>query len=111
MWKWLILALACYVLYRLFANDVKKKLAKKDDPVVMEQKVAAGELVKDPSCGTYIDADSGITVKDGESIHRFCSYDCRDAFLKKLQNGGRVLPDDAVTNPEEQEKHAEHDRE
>ncbi len=97
MVKWIVLAVACYVLYRLFANDLKKKLAKKDDPVEMENKVASGEMVKDPECGAYIDVDSSITVKDGETIHRFCSYDCRDAFLKKLENGGRVLSNKATS--------------
>ncbi len=95
MWKWLVLGIAGYLLYRLFANDVKKKLAKQDDPSEMERKVSTGEMVKDPECGTYIDADSSITVKDGETVYRFCSYDCRDMFLKKLQNGGRVLEDTA----------------
>ncbi len=92
MLKWIILAVACYVLYRLFANDIKKKLAKKDDPAEMESKVASGEMIKDPECGAYIDIDSSITVKDGDVIHRFCSYDCRDSFLKRLESGGRVLP-------------------
>ncbi len=92
MWKWIILALACYALYRLFANDMKKKRAKNDAEESIEKKVAAGEMVKDPECGAYIDKDSSITVKDGDVIHRFCSYDCRDAFLEKVRNGSRVLP-------------------
>ena len=92
MWKWLLLIAAGYVLYRLFANDWKKKMEKKDDPAEMERKVASGEMVKDPECGAYIDADTSITVRDGEMVHRFCSYDCRDAFLKRLESGGRVLP-------------------
>lgn len=92
MWKWIILALAAYALYRLFANDIKKKQQKADDVAEKERKVATGEMVKDPECGTYIDAESSITVRDGETIHRFCSYECRDAFLKKLENGGRTLP-------------------
>ncbi len=91
MWKWIILALACYVLYRLFANDIKKKMAKQNDAEEVERKVASGEMVKDPECGTYIDKDSSITVKNGDVIHRFCSYDCRDAFLEKINNGGRVI--------------------
>lgn len=93
MWKWIILALAAYALYRLFANDIKKKQQKNDDVAEKERKVASGELVKDPECGTYIDAESSITIRDGETVYRFCSYDCRDAFLKKLQTGSRVLPD------------------
>ncbi len=93
MWKWIILALSCYVLYRLFANDIKKKFDKKEQEQEAENKVAAGEMVKDPECGTYIDKDSTITVKNGDVIHRFCSYDCRDAFLEKINNGGRVIED------------------
>ncbi len=91
MWKWIILALCGYVLYRLFANDIKKKLAKQDDAEEISKKVATGDMVKDPECGTYIDKDSSITVKNGDTIHRFCSYDCRDAFLEKINNGGRVI--------------------
>lgn len=91
MWKWIILALAAYALYRLFANDIKKKQQKSDDTAEKERKVASGELVKDPECGTYIDAESSITIRDGETVHRFCSYECRDAFLKKIQNGSRNL--------------------
>lgn len=92
MWKLILLALAGYVLYRLFSNDWKKKLGKRDDKAEMERKVAQGEMVRDPECGAYIDADSCIAVRDGDVVHRFCSYDCRDAFLKRLESGGRVLP-------------------
>ena len=94
MIKWIVLALAAYVLYRLFSNDWKKKQSTSADTAEaeMERKVAAGEMVKDPECGAYVDADSNISVRDGEVIHRFCSYDCRDAFLKRLEAGGRALP-------------------
>lgn len=79
--KWLILALVLYLLYRMFTNDrQKKKEAKQEEK---EHLVATGELVKDPECGTYIDAESSITVREGERVHRFCSYDCRDKFLAR----------------------------
>ena len=54
MWKWLVLGLAVYVLYRLFANDFlkKKKENAEDQAAEVERKVAAGEMVKDPECGT-----------------------------------------------------------
>jgi ribosomal protein L24E len=92
MIKWVVLAVAAYVLYRLFANDWKRKQEKENDASEQERKVAAGEMVKDPECGAYIEADSGITVRDGETIHRFCSYECRDKFLQRLQAGGRQIP-------------------
>ena len=84
MWKWVILVLAGYALYRMFLNDRKKKA----------HLVATGEMVKDPVCGAYIDADSAITVRDGATVHRFCSYECREQFLKRI---GR-LPETGTTD-------------
>lgn len=88
MWKWVIIILLGYGAYRMFMNDRSKKVD--NEKAEREQRVAAGELVRDPVCGTYIDADSTITVRNGETLHRFCSYDCRDKFLaeqKKLEGG------------------------
>ena len=84
MWKWLILVLAAYALYGVFMNDRKKK--GEDSKKEKERlPVATGDMVKDPVCGAYIDADSTITVRrDGQTVHRFCSYDCRDEFLRRV---------------------------
>ena len=82
MWKWLVLALVGYGLYRMFVNDRLKKSESKDKE--KERLVATGELVKDPECGAYIDAQGSITVRDGDRVHRFCSYDCRDKFLARV---------------------------
>ena len=94
MIKWLVLAVAIYLLYRMFANDLLKKKTqdKEDDAAEMERKVAAGEMVKDPECGAYVSVEDSIAVRDGDKVHRFCSYECRDKFLKRLQEGGRELP-------------------
>ena len=94
MWKWLILILAVYALYRLFANDVlkKKKENHEENAAEMERKIAAGEMIKDPECGTYVSAEGNISVRDGEIVHHFCSYECRDKFLQRLEEGGRELP-------------------
>lgn len=94
MWKWLILIVAGYALYRLFANDFlkKKKAGEVEDAADLERKVAAGEMVRDPECGTYVAVDSAISVRDGENVRYFCSYECRDKYLKQLEDGGRVLP-------------------
>ena len=94
MWKWLILILAVYALYRLFANDVlkKQKENKEENAAEMERKIAAGEMIKDPECGTYVSAEGNISVRDGEIVHHFCSYECRDKFLQRLEEGGRELP-------------------
>jgi len=94
MLKWLVLILAVYALYRLFANDVlkKKKENNEENAAEMERKIAAGEMVKDPECGTYVSAEGNISVRDGEIVHHFCSYECRDKFLQRLEEGGRELP-------------------
>ena len=86
MWKWLILPLAAYALYRLFTNDRQKsRKHKEDEKAQQERMVASGDMVKDPECGAYIAADSGISARDGETVYRFCSYDCRDAFVRRIQ--------------------------
>ncbi|EGY27366.1 TRASH domain protein [Desulfovibrio sp. A2] len=90
MLKWLVLIAAGYFLYRLVTNESRKK--GKDDKKQKEEMVATGEMVRDPVCGAYIDANGGVTVRDGEKTYRFCSYECRDTFLKQLQGGGREIP-------------------
>ncbi|MDR3044649.1 MAG: transcriptional regulator [Desulfovibrio sp.] len=90
MLKWLLLIAAGYFLYRLVTNEARKK--SKDDKKQKEEMVATGEMVRDPICGAYIDANAGITVRDGEKTYRFCSYECRDNFLKQLESGGREIP-------------------
>lgn len=94
MWKLIILALAIYIVYKLFANDIlkKKKVAEKEDKAEKDRKIAAGEMVKDPECGTYVSVDDSISVRDGDRNYYFCSYECRDKFLKKLEESGRKIP-------------------
>lgn len=86
--KVLIFVLVAYALYRLFMNDRKKK---EDDSVrEKENLVATGEMVKDPVCGAYVEAESGITVRNGEKIIHFCSYECREKYIKRLQEQGKI---------------------
>lgn len=94
MWKFIILALALYVLYKLFANDFvkKKKENEKRSREDEEKKIACGEMVKDPECGAYVAVDDSISVRDGKQVYYFCSYDCRDKFLERLESGQASLP-------------------
>lgn len=86
--KVLIFALVAYALYRLFMNDRKKK----DEKASQEKKnlVATGEMVKDPVCGAYVEAEGGITVRNGEKVIHFCSYECREKYLKQLEERGKI---------------------
>ncbi len=83
LWKILIFAIAGYALFRLFMNDKNKKNV--DQQKEREDLIASGELVKDPSCGTYVDPESAITVKSGEDKFYFCSYECREKFIKQIE--------------------------
>lgn len=103
MWKFIILAIAAYALYRLFANDFLKKRKEEEvlDKKDLEEKIAAGEMARDPECGTWVAKDGSLSVRDGDTIHHFCSYECRDKFLKRLEAGGRQLPERKNDNPGE----------
>jgi len=86
--KLLIFALVAYVLYRLFMNDRKKK--QDNDQQEKEHLVATGEMVRDPVCGAYVEASSSISVRNGDTVTRFCSYECRDKYIKQLQEQGKI---------------------
>ncbi len=82
MFKILLIVAAAFILYKLVMNDKKKKVETKTKS---EEKLAdAGIMVKDPICGTYVPRDNDIRVKHGDEVHHFCSYECRDAYLKQI---------------------------
>ena len=79
--KFLVLALAAGLLYMLFKGDQKKKHM--DSSASTEKLKESGEMVKDPVCGTFCRTDSDIRVREGDKVHVFCSFECRDKFLKQ----------------------------
>ncbi|MFP4070934.1 MAG: transcriptional regulator [Desulfovibrionales bacterium] len=83
MLKFVIFIVAAFILYKLFIGDKKKKMETKKKE--SEKLAANGVMVKDPICGTYVSKDSEIRVREGEAVHNFCSYDCRDKFLKQIE--------------------------
>lgn len=82
VFKFAIFAIVGYILFRLFANDRKKKeeQLKREE----ETRVQQGDLVQDPVCGTYVEKENSVTVRNGEKVIHFCSHDCRDQYIKKL---------------------------
>ncbi len=83
MIKIIVFVVAGFLLYKMILGDRNKKVAgkKEQEPPIEE----SGEMVKDPVCGTYVSNDSPIRVKEGDQVHHFCSYECRDAFLKQQE--------------------------
>ncbi|MCC8194688.1 MAG: transcriptional regulator [Deltaproteobacteria bacterium] len=90
MVRWLVLVVVAFVLYKLIANEMRKR--SEDTNRAKGAKEPTGDMVKDPVCGSYVDVASSVSVRDGEKVHRFCSYECRDAFLEQLRMAGRTLP-------------------
>lgn len=100
MWKLIILALAGYLLFKMFTGDKRQSAKRKKQE--LKERVAAGELVKDPVCGTYVDVDTDIRVRQGDTVHRFCSYECRDTFVRRLE-AREVTPESVVQDKDKEE--------
>ncbi|MFW6323943.1 MAG: transcriptional regulator [Desulfovibrionales bacterium] len=83
MIKILVFVVAAYLLYKLAIGDRKKKVENKKKE--QEKMAANGTMVKDPICGTYVAADNEIRIRQGDTVHHFCSFDCRDKFLKQIE--------------------------
>lgn len=88
IWKVLLFALAAYALYRLFMSDKIKKNEKK--VTEKENLIATGEMVKDPICGAYVDKDSAVSVRSGDKVTYFCSYDCRKQYMEQLEERKKI---------------------
>ncbi len=83
MIKFLIFFVAAFILYKLFTGDRKRKQT--EEVETKKRMAATGEMVKDPVCGTYVPADADIRARVGDKVYAFCSYECRDAFVKRLE--------------------------
>jgi YHS domain-containing protein len=83
MFKLLIFIVAGYFLYKLLTNDRKKKREMQEKK--KENLAASGEMVRDPICGTYVPKNGDIRVRQGDQVYCFCSFECRDKFLKQLE--------------------------
>jgi len=101
MYRWLILIAAGVILYKLFMGDRGRK--KDQEAAKQKNMTATGEMVKDPVCGTYVPADASIRVRDGDKVYAFCSYECRETYIKRLE-ASRTQAVDATkaAQPEEE---------
>ena len=88
MVKFLFYGVVIYFLYRMFVGD--KKQRQKEAQKERETLIARGEMVKDPVCGSYVALDNAVrTNNNGEIVH-FCSYECRDKYLKQIEASGNT---------------------
>ena len=95
MYRWLLVVLAGYIIYRMFKNDIKARVEERKHADARRHE--SGEMIRDPICGTFVEAEEAVTVRDGDTIYYFCGYDCRDAFLKRLKNG--ESPESIIAGP------------
>lgn len=88
MTKFLVLAFCAFVVWKLFLGDKRFKDSKEQQN--KENLVASGELIKDPVCGAYVSKNSDIRVRQGDVVLNFCSYDCRERYLKRLEDQNSI---------------------
>jgi len=81
--KLLIVFICGFVVWKLFMGDKRYKQNKTEEKA--ENLQASGEMVKDPVCGAYVSKNSDIRVRQGDVVLNFCSYDCRETYLKRIQ--------------------------
>ena len=80
--KLLIVAVCAFVVWKLFMGDRRYREAKPQGKP--DNLAASGEMVKDPVCGSYVSKNSDIRVRQGDVVHNFCSYECRETYLKRI---------------------------
>jgi YHS domain-containing protein len=77
-----ILLIFAFIRYLIWA--VRKALSGKPQSAAHpgdSKARSAGELLRDPVCGTFVSADTAITTTARGVTHHFCSAACRDKFL------------------------------
>ena len=83
MGKLLFFAAAVFFLWKMFQGDANKR--KQETKMERETLIAKGEMVKDPVCGSFVSLEDSVRARDGEKTLHFCSYECRDKYLKQVE--------------------------
>ena len=100
MLKFIIIGLAGFFLFKLFTNDRRLPSAQ-EQRAKTKSAEGGGEMTKDPVCGTFVPIDGDIRVRSGDVVYCFCSYDCRDKYIKQLQQG-EAAPKESEPTPKEE---------
>ena len=84
-----VLVLLLFLLRYLFQSLITRakialfgRAAASDPP----HNVIAGRAHKDPICGTYVAEELAIKATAAGQVHYFCSPECRDRFLSRLES-------------------------
>ncbi len=79
----IILIVAGFIAYRLLKNYLAPAGGEKSDSSEGAVRSAGDEeeTVYDEICKSYIPRDSALRVRSGESVHYFCSEECRQTFI------------------------------
>ena len=96
MIRWILTAIALLLLLRLvlrFVFGLLQGLAAPSSGSGSGRGGAtriAGELVRDPVCGTYVPRESAIAMRIGGELRYYCSTACRDKDLEAQPRMGRA---------------------
>ena len=88
MGRLFVLAILAMMVY-FSLKSLFKPIKKPDKDPVFKKKSAepATEMAQDPECGVYVDPSIALSLEAKGAVHYFCSEDCMDKFLKKLEQG------------------------
>ena len=78
---WMLRLLFAILIIRLIWKFVAGLVAGVREPQSRSAK-AGGALVRDPVCGTYVEASRAFSTRTGRTTHYFCSRKCRQSFAK-----------------------------
>jgi YHS domain-containing protein len=79
--KLLIYLIIIFVGYKLMKKALGGSPAAKGHYKTTDLK--GEDMVRDPSCNTYIPKDNALSAKAGGEVHYFCSEECRTVFKEK----------------------------
>ncbi|MDY6844348.1 MAG: hypothetical protein SVW57_09700 [Thermodesulfobacteriota bacterium] len=77
MFKYIVLAVLVYIVYKLLSSDAGKS-DRKESVLYPDD-----ELVKDVECNVYIPKRNAIARKAGDTTLYFCSEACAKKYLEK----------------------------
>jgi YHS domain-containing protein len=89
--RYLLIALAVWVLYRLVRRLLAGPRAT-SSPDLRANPEEIEVMVADPQCGTFLPQHEALKATVNGQVRYFCSEACRDAFLAASQGGSPKQP-------------------